>query len=308
MISLIVPTYNEEKFILPFLEFVYCNCDYSYELLLVDGHSEDRTTRIIKSFIDEKGANNIFLFNNPDKYVSFALNIAISKSKYDIIIRMDVHTEYSPDYFTSIINAFNDTCADIVGGPSNTKYYSPIQESIAFCISSPFGMGGGTVHNMNYDGYTNGVTFGAFKKYVFVDNLFNTDLIRNQDDEFFARCNSKGFRIYQCSNIKLYYTPRDKFSTLFRQYYQYGFYKPLALKQVKGSIRIRHIIPSFFVIYLFFCLLYSKFLIIYTLPLLYFSLYNKKRFYVKILNFVSFSIIHISYGIGFLSGTRKIIK
>ena len=140
MISLIVPIYNEEKFILRFLEFVYSNCEFSYELLLVDGESEDKTIEIIESFIDERDAKNIFLLNNTNKYVSYALNIAISNAKYGIIIRMDVHTDYSTDYFSSIIKAFDDSEADIVGGPSNTKSYFPIQESIAYCFSSSFGI------------------------------------------------------------------------------------------------------------------------------------------------------------------------
>ena len=170
-----------------------------------------------------------------------------------------------------------------------------------------FGMGGATVHDMKYNGYTIGVTYGAFKKYVFEDNLFNTELIRNQDDEFFARCITKGFRIYQSSSIKLYYTPRNKFSSLFKQYYQYGLYKPLALNQVKTSFRLRHLVPSFFLLYLLVCLFYIQILfLLYALPLLLFSFCNKKPLLIKLLNLVTFPVMHMAYGIGFLFGLTKL--
>ena len=58
---------------------------------------------------------------NPNKYVPFALNIGIQNSKGDPIIRLDAHTVYSKDYCTKILEVFEETNADIVGGPMIKK-------------------------------------------------------------------------------------------------------------------------------------------------------------------------------------------
>ena len=308
MISIIVPVFNEEKYIEKFLQFITKNCLYKYELILVDGRSEDKTIRIINDYINVNNVKNFILIDNPNRYVSYSLNKAVKISKYEIIIRMDVHTKYSNNYFDSIIETFNNTNADIVGGPTDTIYNGHIQESIAYCYSHIFGMGGGKVHDMKFNGFTNGVTFGAFKKYVFENNFFDEDLIRNQDDEFFSRCNNLGYKIYQSSEIKLFYSPRRNFFALSKQYFQYGYYKPMALKKVKNSFRFRHLVPSIFLIYFITSLLfYQIFLLIYFIPLLLFSFINNKKISIKILNIISFAVMHISYGLGFIFGLKKII-
>jgi succinoglycan biosynthesis protein ExoA len=308
MISIIVPVFNEENFINNFLKYISENCNYKYELILVDGRSNDKTLDIINNYIKKYSITNFIIIQNPDRYVSFSLNMAIKISKYNILVRMDVHTKYSKNYFNSIIQTFNKTDADIVGGPTDTIYVGKKQESIAYCYSHKFGMGGGKVHDMEYNGYTNGVTFGAFRKYVFKNNYFDEDLIRNQDDEFFSRCKSLGFKIYQSSNIKLYYSPRNDYFGLAKQYFQYGFFKPIALKKVKSSLRLRHLVPPIFTAYFIFSILFDYlFLLIYLIPLLFYSFNNKKIIYVKTLNIFSFFIMHFSYGIGFIFGLKKII-
>lgn len=309
MISIVVPIYNEENYILNFLEYIKNNCNVKYELLLVDGGSTDNTINIINYFISNNNSNEIILLNNKKKYVSYALNKAIKNSIFDIIIRMDVHTLYSNNYFNSILSTFTETNADIVGGPTDVFFNNRIQESIGYVINTIFGMGGSLVHDMNYNGFTNSVTFGAFKKYVFENNYFDTELIRNQDDEFFSRCYYKGFKIYQSSNIKLYYSPRRNYYGLFKQYFEYGKYKPLAISKVKGSFKIRQLAPSILVFFIGFSILICKyFLIFYLLPLIFYSFINNKNIIVKILNLFTYSIIHFSYGIGFIIGIAKILK
>jgi len=40
--------------------------------------------------------------DNPKRIVPYALNKAIEAAKGDIIIRLDAHTDYAPDYFEKI--------------------------------------------------------------------------------------------------------------------------------------------------------------------------------------------------------------
>ena len=304
--SVICPTYNEEKFITDVIHFCIHSNPKPKEIFFIDGGSKDQTTEIIQNFILQD--SSIELLHNPDKIVPFALNLAIPRCTGDIIIRLDAHTHYAPDYFKSILEVFNTVDTDIAGGPTRTAYHNSIQESVAYAFNCVFGMGNSSVHDPEFRGYTDSVTFGAWKKSIFSKTgLFDTQLKNNQDDEFHYRAKSMGFKIFQDPTIKLFYYPRNTYKSLFRQYYNYGYFKPLVLKKIKTEVKLRHLVPSFFVLN-FVMLLFSSHLIflipaiLYLMLDLYFSFINKKPIKIKLLNLLTFPVIHAGYGLGFIIG------
>ncbi|MBK9045822.1 MAG: glycosyltransferase [Bacteroidetes bacterium] len=104
MITVVCPLYNEEAYIKPLLDFYLSAAPAEKELLLIDGGSTDNTVAIIKEY--QQKDSSIHLIHNPDKYVPFALNKAITASKGEPVIRLDAHTVYAPDYFTAVLEAF----------------------------------------------------------------------------------------------------------------------------------------------------------------------------------------------------------
>ncbi len=308
MISIICPVYNEEKYIDALLTFLVLAEPVEKELFFIDGGSTDRTVAKIQHYANN--VKGIFILHNPDQYVPFALNLAIPKCSGDVIVRLDAHCKYADDYFLKILEVFERTGADIVGGPTRTAYHSVIQQAIGYVISTPFGVGNSRVHQFEYEGETDSVTFGAWRKEIFNDTgLFDTRLKRNQDDEFHYRAKSIGKRIYQSPDIRLYYYPRASLSALFKQYLQYGYYKPLVIKKIKSEIKFRHLAPSLFVAYfIFFPLLFwihPTFgipMLLYMLLLLIFSFKNNLSLRGKLVCLATFPIIHFSYGLGFLRG------
>jgi succinoglycan biosynthesis protein ExoA len=306
ILSVICPVFNEARYIDEVVHFFNNALPKEKELFFIDGESTDNTRKLI-SAAQQKNAN-IFLLSNPHRIVPYALNLAIPVCKADIIVRIDAHSKYDLDYFIKILDTFKKTDADIVGGPTRTAHTGRVQEAVAHAICTPFGIGDSKVHDVAYRGYTDSVTFGAWKKSIFNSiGFFDTDLKRNQDDEFHYRAKSHGFKIYQNPDIKLYYYPRDTIKGLFRQYYEYGFYKPLVLKKIKSEAKLRHFIPSLFLIYLL-TLPFTIISMVWLIPLMLylimdfgFGLLNKKRMVVKSILFVVYPTIHIAYGLGFIS-------
>jgi len=98
MITAICPTYNEANYIEKVLKFFINAIPKNKELFIIDGGSDDGTKEIVNKWAEKY--SNVHLLDNPNKFVPFALNIGISKSKGDPIIRLDAHTEYEEDYFT----------------------------------------------------------------------------------------------------------------------------------------------------------------------------------------------------------------
>ena len=107
MLSVICPIYNEEKYISQFLDSLLQQ-DYpknDLEILLVDGMSKDKTRDIVAGYIAKYPF--IRLIDNPDKIVPYAMNRGIDAAKGDIIMRLDAHASYQPDYFSVLVNGLN---------------------------------------------------------------------------------------------------------------------------------------------------------------------------------------------------------
>ena len=311
MISVICPVYNEAHHIEDVLNFFLSAPPLNKELILIDGQSSDNTIEIIQAFKQKHPLSNIQLLNNPDRYVPYALNKAIKAAKGYIIVRLDAHTDYSNNYFESIIDIFDKTGADIVGGPMRIANGNPVQNAIGFATSTIFGVGNSSFHFEEFEGFTETVYLGAWKREMFEKTgLFDTTFKRNQDDEFHYRAKSLGFKVYQHPSIKLFYHPRKTLALLFSQYHQYGLYKPLVLKKIKSAINIRHIIPSLFVGYLAavpILLIFGLNILLLPLALYFltstgFAISSKKRLSEMLLIPIVYFTIHFAYGSGFIQG------
>jgi GT2 family glycosyltransferase len=310
LISVICPTFNEANHIAKVLDFFVNAKPVEKELIITDGGSTDATREIISEW--SKKYSNIRLIDNPHKYAPFGLNLAIKISTGNPVIRIDAHSDYAPDYFEKILETFESTGADIVGGPYLTAGKSSFQLAAAGAISNRFGIGDSKAHDSKFKGFVDSVPYGAWKRELFEQvGYFDERLIRNQDDEFNYRAKSLGKKIYLNPDIKFWYYPRNTLSSLFRQYFEYGIYKPLVLKKIKSEIKLRHIIPSLFVIYLI-ALPIAIILKIMLIPLFFYliidllvSLTSKGNFKIKIWSMLVYPAIHISYGTGAIIGMFK---
>ena len=159
MITVVCPLYNEELYIRKVLDFIVTAAPAEKEVYLIDGGSKDATVSIIKEY--QQKYHYIYLLHNPDKYVPFALNLAIKASKGDPIIRLDAHTVYADDYFLKVLETFNKSKADIVGGPMRATGEADFQKAVAIATSTPFGVGDSAFHDETHEGFVDSVYLGA---------------------------------------------------------------------------------------------------------------------------------------------------
>ncbi|MBU2463244.1 MAG: glycosyltransferase, partial [Candidatus Edwardsbacteria bacterium] len=119
-VSIILPVRNEEKFIIPCLQSIFLQ-DYpsdKFEVIIIDGRSDDSTIDSIAEFKIQNPKSNIIVLDNPKKVVSAGLNIGFKAAKGDIIIRMDAHAAYGRDYISQCLAALEKSGAANVGGPA----------------------------------------------------------------------------------------------------------------------------------------------------------------------------------------------
>mgnify|MGYP001274726567 CR=1 FL=1 len=328
MISIIVPVRNELNYIRLTLDSIIQqnNSDLISEILIVDGVSNDGTREIIKPYI--KTNNKVQLIDNPDKIVSTGFNRALSVSKGDVIVRVDGHSQLSKDFIKSCMTTLNNVEADCVGGATEHISSGIIGNAIKIAQSSGFGVGGVAFRKGVKNGqYVDTLAFGAYKREVFEKNGgYDEELIRNQDDEFNFRLIQNGGKIWLDPSIKSFYYPRKSLSKLFKQYFQYGFYKIRVMQKRRAFSSWRHIIPLTFVLTLLLLLIFAISLSV-TLPfylfILSYSIFNlfaalfemlkkvlkskpeiKPKFSFLTFMFLPlvYFILHSSYGLGSFLG------
>ncbi|MBV9122358.1 MAG: glycosyltransferase, partial [Planctomycetes bacterium] len=120
-VSVVVPCRNEAANIEACLRSILAQEDPpgGMEVLVADGMSQDGTREKIAELT--RGDVRVRLIDNPGRIVPTGLNAAIQAARGEIIIRMDAHTVYAPDYVRQCVAALTETGAENVGGPALTR-------------------------------------------------------------------------------------------------------------------------------------------------------------------------------------------
>jgi succinoglycan biosynthesis protein ExoA len=249
MVSIVVACRNEIRHIGPFLEsLVAQDLDgIAWEALIADGMSDDGTREVLREFSERHP--QVRMIDNPGRVVSPGLNAAIRAARGEIIVRMDAHTCYATDYTRRCLEELARTGADNVGGPARTRSQGARARAVAAAYHSPFSTGGARFHDPDYEGWVDTVPYGCWRKETLERlGLFDERLVRNQDDELNLRLTRAGGRIWQSPEIISWYSPRPSLRQLFRQYFQYGFWKVAVIRKHRLPASWRHLVPAAFVL------------------------------------------------------------
>jgi succinoglycan biosynthesis protein ExoA len=243
-VSIVVPCRNERDSIGTFLESALAQRGIpgGFEIIVADGCSDDGTREILDEWASRD--HRLRVVENLAMTVSPGLNAAIRLARGAIIVRMDVHSVYAHDYVLECVSALENTGAQNVGGPALTLARTPFQRANAAAYASPFSVGGARFHNPGYEGPVDTVTYGCWRRDTLMElGLFDEDLVRNQDDELNLRLTRRGGRIWQTPRIRSWYQPRSSLSAVFRQYFQYGYWKVRVIRKHRLPASWRHLVP-----------------------------------------------------------------
>jgi glycosyltransferase involved in cell wall biosynthesis len=320
-VSIVIPCRNEERYIDRCLDSILAS-DYpqdQLEILVADGCSSDRTREILTRY----GAAypSVILLDNPRGTTPVALNVGIRAASGDIIIRMDAHVLYPPDYISRLVHGLVESGVDNVGGVLHTvpAEDTPVARAIALGMSHRFGVGNAHFRiGVTEPREVDTVPFGCFRREVFARvGLFDEELIRNQDDEFNFRLIARGGRVLLLPQVSCRYFARGSLAQLARMYYQYGYFKPLVARKIGRIMTLRQLIPACLVVGLGGSALLGAWspaaqLVCSLVVSLYGSLVavsaltalrtHDLRCAAALL--AVFPVLHFSYGIGFILGVR----
>lgn len=317
-ISIIMPVYNEEPFIHRSLGALL---EQSYpkelmEIIIADGMSSDNTRAIITQ-ISNASNTPILLIDNPERVATKGINLAIAKAIGEIIIQVDGHCQIDRNYVANCVKHLQEDEAECVGGPIETVGETFRAKAIATAMSSTFGVGRSAFRTVNNrEMYVDIVPFPSYKREILERvGAFNEEFLCNHDDEYNYRLRKLGGRILLSPNIRSRYYSRNTFKELWQQYFLYGCWKVRVLQLHPKQMSLRQFVPLGFVSTIIGLALASLFsitaqnalltiLVLYILANLAATFNATRKTEIKLFPFVflSFFILHFSYGLGFIYG------
>jgi GT2 family glycosyltransferase len=95
---------------------------------------------------------------------------------------------------------------------------------------------------------TDTVAFPAFTREAIArTGRFDEELVRNQDDEYSYRLRRLGGRILLATDMRARYYSRSTLRGLWRQCFEYGYWKVRVLQKHPRQMRARQFVPAIFV-------------------------------------------------------------
>jgi glycosyltransferase involved in cell wall biosynthesis len=316
-VSILIPVRNEAAYIERCLKAVIAQ-DYpreKIEILIADGMSDDGTREKLLPFL--VSYPQISLVDNPENFVAPGLNRLILGSKGEILIRVDGHCVIAKDYVSRCVGHILERGVDGVGGPMRSIGEDLVSEVIALAMSSKFGVGGSAFRTeTGKTRLVDTVPFPAYTREIVQKvGLYDEELVRNQDDEYNYRIRKSGGQILLAADVQSEYYTRGTLGKLWRQYFQYGFWKVRVLQKHPRQMSLRQFVPPLFVFAILAAVAAGMFftwgwivllgvVAAYGIAVMVVSwqIARKKgwRFFVGLL--LAFATIHISYGVGFWVG------
>lgn len=314
-VSIVIPCRNEERFIRGCLDSVLKN-DFpagSLEIFVVDGMSEDKSRSIVADYTERLPF--IKLLDNPKKTIPAAMNTGIKEAKGKVIMKVDAHTQYPQNYISRCIDLLDRFEADNVGGLVKTlpRDNTTIGHAISDALSHPFGVGNSRFRIGSQEPRWADTAFsGCYRKEVFDKvGLYDENIILSEDIVLNSKLRKSGGRILLDPGIVSLYFARSDWKSFWRHNWRNGLWSVLPLRYTKNfPFSLRHFVPLGFLLSLIFSAVLSLplFLLIlgaYLLTNLGFSAalaIRKKRISYLVVLPLTFTSLHLAYGLGSLSG------
>jgi succinoglycan biosynthesis protein ExoA len=244
LVSIVIPCYQEEEHIEQVVRRAAAQRypAENIEIFVVDGGSDDKTCEIVQ--VLAASDSRIKLLHNPARLQAAAMNLAIPRSRGEVIVRMDAHADYDEGYVAAAVSALRRTGALNVGGAVRLRAKTSFQKALCVALESPLGVGGSGAWNVSRTGFVESVWGGAFRRQTFsLVGLFDPAAKTNEDAELCQRIIEKGGRVYQCRHVINHYYPRKSFGALIRQYFAYGLGRARTFCRHGRLLTVRPMIP-----------------------------------------------------------------
>jgi len=248
-VSVLIPVYNEaahlERVAGAMLDQQF---DGAVEYLFVDGRSTDSSRAILEALAQRDP--RVRVLDNPARGTTAGLNIALKAARGEIIARMDAHTTYPADYLAIGVQRLRQGGALQVSGPSIATGGGGWSDAVALALNGVFGTGGAAYRHTRPEEFEVDSGFlGVWLRTTLIDaGGWDEQWVADEDYELAARLRKDGGTLVCVPEMAASYMPRDTPERLARQYWRYGFYRPMTARRHPESMRHSHAAPPMLVL------------------------------------------------------------
>lgn len=221
------------------------------EVVLALGPSTDETDEVAKALC--AADPRVSTVANPTGKTPAGLNAAIAASKYDVIVRVDGHSELPKDYITVAVQTLERTGADNVGGIMHAVGQTAFEQAVACAMTSSLGVGAAAFHTGGHEGQADTVYLGVFRRSA-LERVggYDESFVRAQDWEMNHRIRATGGVVWFNPMLKVTYRPRPNVRRLARQYFEYGRWRREVMRShpetARGLRALRYFAPPVLVL------------------------------------------------------------
>jgi glycosyltransferase involved in cell wall biosynthesis len=238
-----MPVLNEERHLAAAVGHVLAT-DYPgrLELIIALGPSTDATDAIAAELV--AADDRIRLVRNPTGATPAGLNAAIAAATGEVVVRVDGHALFPPDYIRVAVTTLRQTDADNVGGVMAAEGTTPFEQAVAAAMTSPLGVGSARFHTGGTAGEVDTVYLGSFRREALQRvGGYDESFLRAQDWEMNHRIRSSGGRVWFTPELRVTYRPRGSVRALARQYRDYGRWRREVSRTHPGTLTARYLAP-----------------------------------------------------------------
>ena len=224
MISIIIPTYNAQKYLPTFLTYLYAQTLKSFELIIIDSSSQDDTCKIARQYTD----NVITIPKNEFDHGGTRAKAAIM-AQGDILIYLTQDALPFDIYaLENLIKVFDD---ENVGAAYGRQL--PYEETNLFGKHlREFNYPDKTILRSKKDIKTYGIktaqlsnSFAAYRKSALLEiGGFKDDLILGEDVYAGAKMILAGYKLVYVADAKVYHSHSYSILEEFRRYFDIGVF------------------------------------------------------------------------------------
>ena len=200
LLSIVIPALNEEKYLPILLTSLLSQTEKKFEVVVVDGKSEDKTVEIANSFKDKLTLKVVI---SDKRNLSHQRNLGAKEAKGDYVTFMDADFIVKQDFVKSCFLEAEKTSADLIipfsypitSNPLWKIYFLLVNilSSFSTFLGKPYGNGPGNI-----------VKKEAFLK----TNGYSEEVFVFEDQYFFRTAKKSGLKLKSTNKIKMYFSLR----------------------------------------------------------------------------------------------------
>ena len=121
LVTVLVPSYNEERVIARSLESLLKQEYPNFEVLVIDDGSTDQTRACASELAGDYGTATVQVLRQPNRGKAAALNMGISVARGELVLCMDADSELAPGTIAAMVSHFTDRSVAAVAGNVKVK-------------------------------------------------------------------------------------------------------------------------------------------------------------------------------------------